>query len=150
MSRYLIMLFGGCLVMVSASCYEKTPSASFVYAQCDENIDCDNNNTCDGLERCVQGECERGEPLDCNDGADCTRDECLPAYGCRSKPNDQSCGSEVQYCDVTFGCLPLPPDWACFDGWDMDGDGLWDCKDPECYKVCEAWSPCPDYCSDKE
>jgi len=126
------------------------PDAYVSVIECDENADCDNGNFCDGQEHCVRSQCIRGPALDCNDGADCTRDQCFPVYGCRSVPDDKLCASEVQFCDPVYGCRLLPPDWACFDGWDMDGDGLWDCHDPECFKVCEAWSPCPDYCSCQE
>jgi cysteine-rich repeat protein len=36
--------------------------------------DCDNGSVCDGVEGCIDGRCQSGDPLNCDDGEECTTD----------------------------------------------------------------------------
>ena len=73
---------------------------------------CDDNTICNGLETCVDGTCQAGTPLDCNDNNPCTIDRCDAVLGCQNVPvaDGTSCddgdicnGSEV--CGAG-SCLP--------------------------------------------
>ncbi len=37
---------------------------------------CDDGNFCNGEEKCVEGVCQPGEPVDCDDGIECSIDSC--------------------------------------------------------------------------
>lgn len=54
----------------------------------DDGLACDNETVCDGRESCRQGQCVRGEPLDCFDDRPCTADVCDPVSGCENPANE--------------------------------------------------------------
>jgi hypothetical protein len=107
-------------------------------SECDTDLDCDNNDICDGLEKCVEGECQPGLPLNCDDGDECTTDSCNPLTGCInifefSCPNCPEEGTETQ----------------CQDEKDNDCDTYVDCDDPDCYddpfcQECQTNDDCDD------
>ncbi|MFT3769660.1 MAG: hypothetical protein QM820_29845 [Minicystis sp.] len=88
---------------------------------CSSNAQCQDNDLCNGVEACVNGICQPGTPIDCDDGLPCTIDSCAPATGtCAHAATDAYCddglhcnGAEV--CDPTMGCLPGTP-VVCDDG----------------------------------
>ncbi|NMC71006.1 MAG: hypothetical protein GYA57_13210 [Myxococcales bacterium] len=89
---------------------------------------CDDGDACNGVEICVPGlGCDDGEPLDCDDGVDCTIDTCDPADGsCAHAPDDTVCPtspfcSGTAYCDPVGGCLVTAPP-SCNDGLDCTID----------------------------
>src|SRR5690606_31816107 len=63
------------------------------------DADCDDALYCNGTETCVEGQCQAGEPVVCNDAIACTEDICS---------------------EVTRQCRSVPPD--------NDGDGHFDNK----------------------
>jgi cysteine-rich repeat protein len=76
---------------------------------------CEEGNLCTADDECVEGTCNPGQPLVCNDNDMCTNDECVPSIGCLFEVGIESpeCGS-------------------CEDGIDNNGDGLPDAEDPNC------------------
>jgi len=85
---------------------------------CDEDRDCDDEDPCNGEERCVDGACEGGEPLEIDDGVDCTVDSCDAAAGVIHEPNDDACDDgddcTTDRCESS-GCTR--------ESRDEDGDG---------------------------
>ncbi|HEY3356437.1 MAG TPA: hypothetical protein VGQ83_24515 [Polyangia bacterium] len=69
---------------------------------------CDDTTVCNGRERCFQGACVAGTPLDCSDGLACTTDSCDPVSGCRT-PVD-SCVAP-QSCQPTGQCGCIASKW---------------------------------------
>lgn len=58
--------------------------------RCDINADCSNGLVCDGEEKCVDGECQPGEPIECEDDDSCTMDDCdEDEGGCIHEPLDE-------------------------------------------------------------
>lgn len=74
-------------------------------APCVVNSNCTDGDLCNGVERCVAGVCQPGQPLECDDGDPCTRDFCDPTAGC-AHAEDQCPAS----------CAALPDDARCADG----------------------------------
>jgi len=94
--------------------------------ECETDQDCDDGNPCNGQERCVDGFCQSGIPIICDDGIDCTIDECDPITGeCVFIPDDDLC--PVGYhCNPERGCVPS----GCITDQDCD-DGI-DCTIDRC------------------
>jgi hypothetical protein len=112
---------------------------------CIDARDCQNGDSCDGIEVCVDGLCQAGEPIDCDDGIACTIDACDEASGaCVHVPAEALCDAG-ETCTFSDGCVPgcvlatcEGKIYACGNCLDDDGDGLIDMADPEC------WGPCSD------
>lgn len=83
---------------------------------CESDEDCDNWHFCDGVERCVGGFCESGEPPSCDDGDDCTNDSCSNAR--------MECVHNLRVIDD-----------------DGDGFGSVECYGPDCDDDNEAINP---------
>ncbi len=88
---------------------------------------CNDGNACTLDDRCTDGECAGGPPLDCNDGNPCTDDSCASAEGCVRTP-----GNEGEACGAGAPCQPAP---LCRSGactaqpplprsGDVSGDGV--------------------------
>jgi hypothetical protein len=100
---------------------------------CSNDGQCQDGVACNGFERCILGSCTAGEPIECDDGVDCTIDACQePTGACLYTPVDSACddaaacnGSET--CDVSVGCVAGAP-WDCTDGIDCTDDV---CVEPE-------------------
>jgi len=96
---------------------------------CQADANCDDGLLCNGVERCVEGQCQPGEPLDCDDGVACTEDTCVEQLGrCQSVPIHRLC-LPTELCNVDDGCIPRPPcerDDDCDDGWFCNGTELCD------------------------
>lgn len=138
----------GCLPGTPPNCGDNIPCT---VDTCDEATDtcvntpngaaCQDERYCNGVEIChpTQG-CIPGTPVICNDGVDCTTDECVEATdSCASTPNNAFCqnglfcdGTEV--CHPTQGCQPgsAPP---CDDGLACTSDS---CDEPtdQCVNTC--------------
>jgi Bacterial Ig-like domain/Putative metal-binding motif/von Willebrand factor type D domain len=69
---------------------------------CEQDSDCDDGLFCNGEETCAEGQCDDGTAVGCDDGIECTLDQCS---------------------ERTRECESLPPD--------LDGDGHYDgsCED---------------------
>jgi hypothetical protein len=78
---------------------------------CATQADCDDGLRCNGEERCLDGICHRGSPVECDDGIACTRDRCVePGGTCEHPADDAMCddglwcnGAEV--CAAGEGCI---------------------------------------------
>ncbi len=53
-------------------------------SECEFDFECDDNNVCNGVEVCISGSCQPGQPLNCDDFNACTIDTCDPLTGCGS------------------------------------------------------------------
>ncbi len=108
---------------------------------------CEDGNACTSGDRCVNSECQPGEPVTCDDGVFCNGAEtCDPVVGClEGEPRDcddhNPCTED--HCDEDLGqCVHVQAESAkegpmgsptCSDDDDNDCDGLQDADDPECH-----------------
>jgi len=74
---------------------------------------CDDGNRCTTEDRCIDGVCTGGSPLDCDDGNPCTDERCNATTGCVHVPNDAVCddGNPTTLGDrcADTVCVPGPP-----------------------------------------
>lgn len=72
---------------------------------------CEDGDACNGMELCdIQGHCLPGTPPNCDDGIDCTIDDCDAVAGCARVPSDAFCLDEDlctlnERCDLKSGCV---------------------------------------------
>ncbi|HTQ03574.1 MAG TPA: putative metal-binding motif-containing protein [Polyangiaceae bacterium] len=65
------------VLVLGASCSGKPHEpAATVAPECTRNGVCDDGIFCNGEERCEDGQCVAGEPVNCDDGIACTADSC--------------------------------------------------------------------------
>ncbi len=99
-------------------------SALIFLTGCPLNIfvnSCDDGNFCNGTETLVDGSCQPGTAVSCDDGVDCTVDSCNESTGsCDNIANDSTCDNGM-FCDGNETCDPIldcqmgsPP--SCDDG----------------------------------
>jgi len=91
---------------------------------CTQDSDCDDGAWCNGAETCDQnGDCQSGD-RPCDDGVDCTANNCNEASDtCSYAPDDSFCDDQAvcngaEYCDAQNGCQPgsnAPFDTPCDD-----------------------------------
>ncbi len=108
---------------------------------CDADDDCYDDIFCNGAERCGgDGTCIRGELVACDDGNDCTVDQCseegrVCTHDMRDADNDghgdAACRGGDDCDDDDRGVRPGARE-VCDDGHDNDCDRLRDCSDPSC------------------
>ena len=81
---------------------------------CESDEDCSDDLACNGAERCVEGTCEAGTRVTCNDdGISCTVEACVePSGTCESTPMDALCPMG-QTCMPGEGCGGGTPE--CMD-----------------------------------
>ncbi|MBR56885.1 MAG: hypothetical protein CMH54_02380 [Myxococcales bacterium] len=72
---------------------------------------CDDGTVCTQIDICQGGQCQGGNELNCDDGNQCTTDECNPVTGCSSINNSASC-SDMNECTLNDSCL----NGACLPG----------------------------------
>ncbi|MFN2426440.1 MAG: hypothetical protein ABR587_08345 [Candidatus Binatia bacterium] len=117
-----------------------------------EGLPCDNNNGVPVVAAncqdpiCVEGVCELGPPLDCDDGVDCTTDACnMAGDGCDHFPDDSFCENDLfcdgdEICDVVNDCQPGTPP-VCDDDvictTDVCDDTIDDCVSTPDDSVCD-------------
>lgn len=134
---------GETCVVEQGGCTPKPP--------CAIDADCDDGKACNGVETCLAGVCEQGEPLACDDGISCTDDTCdAELDACLHAPNHTRCSDEAfcngdEVCDVEQGCLPGAPP-ACDDGLGCTVDAC-DATSDECvhdadHTVCDDGKFC--------
>ncbi len=73
---------------------------------CHVDADCDDGNFCNGAEKCDSGSCTAGGPPDCDDGIDCTLDQCDTERNSCIHLSDQSKCEADEVCDPESGCVP--------------------------------------------
>jgi hypothetical protein len=102
---------------------------------CVSNADCDDGVACNGAETCDGCWCLPPAPVLCDDGVDCTLDECTePAGECQSTPDHERCG-EGEWCVPGVGCVTPPDcetDEECDDGYTCDGEEVCDPAEGRC------------------
>jgi len=113
---------------------------------------CGEGNICTGVSVCKSGACEPGEPLDCDDGNPCTKDNCDPDNGCVHENAQLDCDDgnpcTIDFCKSGEGCaaVSVPNGAPCEDG-DMC-NGIEVCEDGVCSqgipKDCDDGNPCTD------
>ncbi len=64
------------VVLVGCSGSVAAPTDAGPVDECRTDAQCDDGLFCSGVERCVDGACEAGLPIDCDDGIACTEDAC--------------------------------------------------------------------------
>ncbi|MBI3179471.1 MAG: hypothetical protein HYZ27_07395, partial [Deltaproteobacteria bacterium] len=97
---------------------------------CDD-ADCANSDACGCLDPATGGPCTElcSDQLD-NDGDGLV--DCADVYDCYNASNC-ACDPQTQCCTQGDpGCTPPPPETACDDQLDNDGDGAIDCRDSDC------------------
>jgi len=125
---------------------------------CSEQADCNDGNACDGQEQCVEGVCQSGDPLLCNDENPCTSDSCDPESGCVNSPIDgcKTC-SEQADCDDHNACNGVEEcgeNGICVAGHSLDCNDSDTCTadscNPEtgCVHVSNGCNQCPDQDND--
>lgn len=82
-----------------ASC---DPVQGCVIDPVDDGTSCTDADACTQNSACVAGVCE-GEPIDCDDGNECTDNTCDPQLGCQSTNNTEPC-SDGDLCTVNSVC----------------------------------------------
>ena len=120
---------------------------------CYDDPDCDDDQYCNGAETCVDGSCQPGTPIDCNDDVACTVDSCneeTDSYD--HTPDDAACDNGV-YCDgaetctAQLGCQPGADPYlgqVC----DEDNDQCIECL-PKHSPCAEDWECCSGKCRGK-
>ncbi len=117
---------------------------------------CNTGDACTVGDRCFEGECLPGGPLDCDDGNECTNHYCDPVTGCYYEFNDNPCcvngvsicddgnPCTINYCDLENGeCVSEYHDGPCDDGDLCTVDSH--CMAGECVGVprdCDDGNPC--------
>lgn len=69
-------------------------------------INCDDGNFCNGTETCVEGSCVGGTPPSCDDNVACTDDSCSENE-CVHTPNAALCPGDGTFCNGVEACNPL-------------------------------------------
>lgn len=105
---------------------------------------CDDGSVCTLVDQCVDGECVGGETSDCDDGDQCTQDNCHPTDGCSHMPTDGPC-DDGKACTEGDFCQ----DGACESGDKLECDDDNPCTDDGCSSLdgC-VYSPNSKFCDD--
>jgi hypothetical protein len=61
---------------------------------------CDDGNSCTLTDKCSQGTCTGGQPMDCDDGDPCTADGCDALGGCVHTAGDGACADDGSPCTL--------------------------------------------------
>lgn len=91
------------------------------FQPCANSAQCQDNDLCNGVEACINGVCDPGTPVNCEDGIACTFDSCNPATGvCAHPPSDAACSdgltcNGIETCSTQTGCVAGVP-VNCADG----------------------------------
>jgi hypothetical protein len=86
------------------------------------SLPCDDQDACTLDDKCQQGQCTGGAPRVCDDDNPCTRDECVPSYGCAHVAQAAECedGNPCTDGDTCSGGVCLPGANACPCVTDLD------------------------------
>ncbi|MFO0749824.1 MAG: hypothetical protein U1F43_29750 [Myxococcota bacterium] len=74
------------------------PAVAAVGAACDDGDPCSEGDACSADHQCV------GRPVDCDDGNDCTSDDCSPDGGCAHSQRDGNCALASAACSIGGVC----------------------------------------------
>lgn len=116
---------------------------------CTEDIYCSDDIFCNGVERCVNGRCQVGAPLLCDDGNLCTTDMCSEGnQACTYRPIDcndgvdctaDSCNTGSGACDnIANHALCNDGDGCTIDSCNASAAGCVHSPDPACGLPCIA------------
>jgi len=84
----------------------------------DDGVDCDDMSVCTTVDKCIGGNCVGSVPVDCDDGNDCTDDNCDPVLGCWYEYLSGTACDDGDECTVDEECL----DGICIPGGPLDCD----------------------------
>ena len=137
--------------------------------ECHLDTDCDDGQYCNGAETCVDGICQNGTDVACDDGIDCTVDSCNESSDvCDYVPDNSFCDDGLfcngtENCDSGLDCIagsdPCLGQFCdegrdtcvdCLNDGDCD-DGLYCNRTETCVDdVCQPGSdPCPgEFCDE--
>ena len=113
--------------------------------ECLVDSQCDDGLFCNGIEECrIDGLCQAGTAIDCDDSDACTDDSCDDVTGCVNEDTDCDDSDECtdDSCDPATGCVH--DDGACDDG--LFCNGAETCDAGECVA---GDDPCPDEICDE-
>jgi hypothetical protein len=110
----------------SAAAVTSMPSSSGSPGACSGEADCDDGVYCNGAEQCVDGSCQPGTAVVCDDGVPCTVDRCDELLGdCAFLPEHVACTDfNTPICDPVAGCsaVPCESDVECDDSVVCNGE----------------------------
>ena len=115
---------GKCAPNGLLDCDDSTPCT---YDWCDPNSGCqhtaneaacDDGSICTLGDKCKNGDCSGGIPLNCDDSNGCTNDTCNPLLGCKHTNNSEPC-DDLDPCTASDQCI----------GGSCIGTGAIDCDD---------------------
>jgi len=81
-------LDGACLGGEALACDDGNPctddscDVSLGCVTTNNSTACDDDNLCTTGDTCADGSCQAGAVVECDDGEDCTSDDCVPSIGC--------------------------------------------------------------------
>jgi len=103
------------------------PSVGCVFKPVTDGQDCEDGNACTAGDVCVDGKCQSGTVISCDDKNPCTTDSCDPLKGCVHEPNTATCddGNVCTLGDQCLNgtCVPGTVQLACNDNNDCTTDG---------------------------
>ncbi len=116
---------GKCVSGIEASCEDYNPctqdsckpQTGCLHAPA--SGDCSDGNACTAPDKCGDGACIPGLPVDCDDSNPCTQDSCKPATGCSHTPVEKPCddGNACSSNDQCKGGICTGTSWIdCNDG----------------------------------
>jgi hypothetical protein len=110
---------------------------------------CDaDGSECTKDDKCVDGKCEAGQALKCDDKKECTKDSCDPKKGCVYTPDDgASCNADDNECTVNDTCQ----DGSCSAGKKKACDAGDQCLEGSCNPItgaCKYKAKDGDACND--
>lgn len=77
---------------------------------------CDDSNACTQGDTCQDGECQGGGLVDCEDGNNCTVDQCHPSSGCQHTPASGQACTDGNACTLGDSC---DAEGVCTPGVDL-------------------------------
>jgi len=107
-------------VQATSNSGTKTDLITVEVEGCSDDSECNDGLYCNGVETCVDGICQNGTPINCNDNVNCTDDACNEASNtCDHIPNNANCDDGVycnglEICDASNDCLAGTP-VTCLD-----------------------------------
>ncbi|MBM4354836.1 MAG: hypothetical protein FJ109_13785 [Deltaproteobacteria bacterium] len=110
---------------LAASCDPASGDCAVVPAN--PGLACSNGDKCTFGETCLQGACQGGLPLNCNDGDPCTDDSCIQGAGCVHEPNFAPC-DDGNSCTAGDKC----GSGACIPGAPLDCSDSNPCTNDVC------------------
>ena len=111
-------------VCCEAQCQDKECGPDGCGGQCGY---CSDGDVCNGVETCVDGTCEQGEPKECDDKNSCTDDSCDPQEGCQNVNNTAGC-DDGDACTADDLCST----GECVPGSAIDCDDGNPCTEDDC------------------